>query len=52
MEMNSQQEKISELRKRLDEVMARIEGVSPDQMTVEDIDHFIQLLDQLEERCK
>ncbi|SET72918.1 hypothetical protein SAMN05421676_107101 [Salinibacillus kushneri] len=50
--MNEQQEKILELRQRLDQVMERIEGVSPDQMTVDDIDHFIELLDQLEEKCR
>ncbi|MBB6455386.1 tetrahydromethanopterin S-methyltransferase subunit G [Salirhabdus euzebyi] len=50
--MNEQREKIVELRRRLDEVMARIEGVSPEQMTVDDIDHFINLLDQLEEKCR
>ncbi|WP_194841366.1 SE1561 family protein [Salinibacillus xinjiangensis] len=50
--MNEQQDKILELRQRLEDVMQRIEGVSPDQMTVDDIDHFINLLDQLEEKCR
>ncbi len=44
--------KIGELKKRLEEVMHKIEGVSPDKMTVEDIDYFIKMLDDLEEKCK
>ncbi|WP_200816501.1 SE1561 family protein [Salirhabdus sp. Marseille-P4669] len=50
--MSEQEDKIAKLRKRLEEVMTRIEGISPDQMTVEDIDHFIHLLDELEEKCR
>jgi hypothetical protein len=32
--------------------MSRIEKVSPEKMTVEDIDYFIKLLDELEEKVK
>ncbi|MCP8617916.1 SE1561 family protein [Salirhabdus salicampi] len=50
--MYDQQEKVIELKQRLAEVMTRIEGIEPEKLTVEDIDEFIHVLDQLEEKCK
>ncbi|SAN15339.1 Putative cytosolic protein [Staphylococcus aureus] len=49
--MNEQQT-IEQIKARLNEFIEDIDHVNPDEVRVEDIDEWIGLLDQLEEKVK
>lgn len=49
--MNEQQ-KIEQIKARLNKFIEDIDHVNPDEVRVEDIDEWIGLLDQLEEKVK
>ncbi|EOB6937429.1 TPA: SE1561 family protein [Staphylococcus aureus] len=49
--MNEQQT-IEQIKARLNKFIEDIEHVNPDEVRVEDIDEWIGLLDQLEEKVK
>ncbi len=44
----TQQEKISNLKQRLEEFMGRLDNLDPEQTSVEDIDRLISMLESLE----
>ncbi|MYL30264.1 hypothetical protein GLV97_10510 [Halobacillus litoralis] len=44
----TQQEKISNLKQRLEEFMGRVDNLDPEQTSVEDIDRLISMLESLE----
>ncbi|MCA1010193.1 SE1561 family protein [Halobacillus halophilus] len=46
----TQQEKIDDLKTRLSEFMIRIEELEPEETSVEDIDHLISMLEELENK--
>ncbi|WP_235318615.1 SE1561 family protein [Staphylococcus carnosus] len=48
----SEKELISHIQTRLSEFVDEINHVDPDKVSVEDIDEWIGLLDQLEEKVK
>lgn len=50
--MTNQQVKIDELKVRLATFMDRIEALKPEETSVDDIDQLINMLNELEERCK
>ncbi|HDY5258057.1 SE1561 family protein [Staphylococcus aureus] len=49
--MNEQQT-IEQIKARLNKFIEDIDHVNPDEVRVEDIDEWIRLLDQLEEKVK
>ncbi|EMN0667560.1 SE1561 family protein [Staphylococcus aureus] len=49
--MNEQQT-IEQIKARLNKFIEDIDHVNPDEVRVEDIDEWIELLDQLEEKVK
>lgn len=48
----SEQQKIDQIKTRLNKFIEDIDHVNPDEVRVEDIDEWIGLLDQLEEKVK
>ncbi|WP_169516218.1 SE1561 family protein [Halobacillus kuroshimensis] len=44
----TQQEKMSNLKQRLEEFMGRLDNLDPEQTSVEDIDRLISMLESLE----
>ncbi|WP_202908643.1 SE1561 family protein [Halalkalibacillus sediminis] len=50
--MTESNETVEELKRRLVDLLQQFDDIDPEKLTVEDIDYYLRLLDEMEQKLK